>query len=85
MALPNEPFQPAILTVPTDMDTGMDVDAVQALLAGGAHPAFIYAVTDGHNPLAVSMSPGKRARLVRRWIGCSKHCSDGRLLVDFSR
>ena len=59
-----EPFQPAILTVPTDMDTGMDVDAVQALLAGGARPAFIYAVTDGHNPLAVSMSPGKRARLV---------------------
>jgi len=59
-----EPFAPRILTVPTDLDTGMDVDAVEALLAGGARPAFIYTVTDGHNPLAVSMSADKRVRLV---------------------
>jgi len=59
-----EPFSPRILTVPTDLDTGMDVDAVEALLAGGARPAFIYAVPDGHNPLAVSMSAEKRVRLV---------------------
>ncbi|HEY0022722.1 MAG TPA: PLP-dependent aminotransferase family protein [Longimicrobium sp.] len=59
-----EPFAPRILTVPTDLDTGMDVDAVEALLAGGARPAFIYTVTDGHNPLAVSMSAEKRLRLV---------------------
>jgi 2-aminoadipate transaminase len=59
-----EPFAPRMLTVPTDLDTGMDVDAVEALLAGGARPAFIYAVPDGHNPLAVSMSAEKRVRLV---------------------
>jgi len=59
-----EPFAPRLLTVPTDLDTGMDVDAVEALLAGGARPAFIYAVPDGHNPLAVSMSAEKRVRLV---------------------
>jgi 2-aminoadipate transaminase len=59
-----EPFQPTILTVPTDLETGMDVDAVEALLSGGARPAFIYAISDGHNPLAVSMSAEKRARLV---------------------
>jgi 2-aminoadipate transaminase len=59
-----EPFAPRMLTVPTDMDTGMDVDAVEALLAGGARPAFIYTVADGHNPLAVSMSQEKRLRLV---------------------
>lgn len=58
-----EPLQPDILTVPTDLETGIDVDAVAALLAGGARPAFIYAITDGHNPLAVSMSREKRARL----------------------
>jgi 2-aminoadipate transaminase len=59
-----EPFAPRLLTVPTDLDTGMDVDAVEALLAGGARPAFIYAVPDGHNPLAVSMAAEKRVRLV---------------------
>jgi len=59
-----EPFAPRLLTVPTDLDTGMDVDAVEGLLASGARPAFIYAVPDGHNPLAVSMAAEKRVRLV---------------------
>lgn len=59
-----EPFQPTVLTVPTNLDTGMDVDKVEFLLARGARPAFIYAVTDGHNPLGVSLSAEKRARLV---------------------
>jgi 2-aminoadipate transaminase len=59
-----EPFQPELLTVPTDPETGMDVEAVAELLRGGERPAFIYTVTDGHNPLAVSMSRAKRARLV---------------------
>jgi 2-aminoadipate transaminase len=59
-----ELFQSDVLTVPTDLETGMDVDAVERLLAGGARPAFIYAIADGHNPLGVSMSAPKRARLV---------------------
>jgi 2-aminoadipate transaminase len=59
-----EPYQPEILTVPTDIETGMDVDEVEWLLINGARPAFIYAVTEGHNPLAVSLSRDKRARLV---------------------
>ncbi|HEX8683953.1 MAG TPA: PLP-dependent aminotransferase family protein [Ardenticatenaceae bacterium] len=58
------PFQPEILTVPTDLETGMDVDAVEHLLVGGARPTFIYAITDAHNPLGVSMSMEKRVRLV---------------------
>jgi len=59
-----EPFQPEILTVGTDLDTGMDVDAVEVHLASGARPALIYVVTDGNNPLGVSLSGEKRARLV---------------------
>lgn len=53
-----------MLTVPTDFKTGIDVDAVERLLAGGERPALIYTVPEGHNPLAVSMSMEKRLRLV---------------------
>lgn len=59
-----EPFRPEILQVPTDPETGIDVDAVASLLEGGARPAFIYAISEGHNPLAVSISREKRLRLV---------------------
>ncbi|MCA1579779.1 MAG: PLP-dependent aminotransferase family protein [Acidobacteria bacterium] len=60
-----EPYQPEILTVPTDLATGMDVDAVERLLVEGAKPALIYAIADGHNPLAVCMSREKRIKLAR--------------------
>lgn len=56
--------QPHILSVPTDLHTGLDVDAVEAHLQRGARPAFIYAISDAHNPLGVSISPAKRQRLV---------------------
>jgi 2-aminoadipate transaminase len=59
-----ESYQPDVLTVGTDLETGMDVDAVEAHLAGGARPAYVYCITDGHNPLGCSLSPEKRARLV---------------------
>jgi len=59
-----EPFQPTLLTVPTDAETGMDVAAVASLLEHQAPPAFIYAISDGHNPLGVSMILEKRRRLV---------------------
>jgi 2-aminoadipate transaminase len=52
-----------ILTVPTDFKTGIDVDAVERLLESGVRPSLLYVVPDGHNPLAVSMSAGKRVRL----------------------
>jgi 2-aminoadipate transaminase len=59
-----EPFQVRKLTVGTDPRSGMDVEALEALLARGERPALIYALSDGHNPLGVSMSLEKRQRLV---------------------
>jgi 2-aminoadipate transaminase len=58
------PLQPRLLTVPTDMVTGIDVDAVEAWLAQGVTPAYIYVIPDAHNPLGVSVSAAKRQRLV---------------------
>jgi 2-aminoadipate transaminase len=58
-----ESYAPRILPVDSDLETGMDVDQVRAHLERGPHPAFIYCVTDGHNPLGVSVSLEKRLRL----------------------
>jgi 2-aminoadipate transaminase len=55
--------QPEILTVAADPATGMDMDGVESRLASGARPAFLYTITDGHNPLGVSLSLEKRYRL----------------------
>lgn len=57
-------FQPDILTVPTDAQTGMKVEVVESLLDSGVRPTLIYCVPDGHNPLSVSLSQTKRAKLV---------------------
>ena len=59
-----EPYRPRILPVRSDLETGMDVDAVEAYLEAGERPAFIYCITDGHNPLGASVSAEKRERLV---------------------
>lgn len=58
------PFEPRVLTVPCDPFTGMDVEALERLLGSGADPAFIYTMTEGHNPLGASLSLEKRGRLV---------------------
>jgi 2-aminoadipate transaminase len=59
-----QPYRPIISTVPTDLETGLDVDAVERLLVQEPKPSLIYSVADGHNPLSVSMSVEKRRRLV---------------------
>ncbi|HVG44848.1 MAG TPA: PLP-dependent aminotransferase family protein [Longimicrobium sp.] len=58
-----ESYSPQILSVDSDLETGIDVDQVQAHLERGPRPAFIYCITDGHNPLGVSVSLEKRLRL----------------------
>jgi 2-aminoadipate transaminase len=56
-------MEPQILTVATDLDTGLDLDAVEDLLARGARPAFVYVIPSGHNPLGVSLPLAKLHRL----------------------
>jgi 2-aminoadipate transaminase len=57
-------YRPEVLTVPTDPSTGMDVDKVEWYLESGAKPVFVYAITEGHNPLGVSLSEEKRRKLL---------------------
>lgn len=54
---------PEILTVGTDPATGVEVDEVEALLARGVRPAYLYVIPEGHNPQGVSMSVEARQRL----------------------
>lgn len=56
-------LEPEILSVPTDLDTGLDPGAVEAHLQAGPAPAFLYTITDGHNPLGVSLPVETRKRL----------------------
>lgn len=56
-------LEPEILSVPTDLNTGIDADTVERHLAEGPAPAFLYLITDGHNPLGVSLPVEKRQRL----------------------
>jgi 2-aminoadipate transaminase len=58
------PCRAEILSIPTDLETGIDVDAVIDYLETGARPAFLYAIPDAHNPLGVSIAEDKRRRLV---------------------
>lgn len=58
------PLQPRVLTVPSHPQTGMDVEALEALLEGGERPALVYTIPEGHNPLGASMPAAARERLV---------------------
>ncbi|MFN8530459.1 MAG: PLP-dependent aminotransferase family protein [Anaerolineae bacterium] len=51
-----------VVTIPTDLNTGADVDALEA--AFKAHrPRFAVIIPDFHNPLGVSLSLEKRQRI----------------------
>jgi hypothetical protein len=58
------PLQADMLTVPTSLESGIIVSAVEALLASGTRRHSCYVVTDGHNPLGMSMGRSERIRLV---------------------
>ncbi|MFV9503496.1 MAG: PLP-dependent aminotransferase family protein [Oscillochloridaceae bacterium umkhey_bin13] len=55
--------QPHYLTVPLD-DQGLDVDALEAMLASGARPRFLYVVSCFQNPTGVTLAETRRRRLI---------------------
>ena len=55
-------YQPRYVTVPLD-DEGMRVDLVEEELEKGC-PKFIYVLPNFHNPAGVTLSEGRRQRLV---------------------
>jgi 2-aminoadipate transaminase len=52
----------AVRTIPTDLDTGVDVDALEQALRRTPPARLVVLIPDFHNPLGVSMSEAKRAR-----------------------
>lgn len=56
-------YEPRYLQIPMD-DDGLSVDALEAALAAGAHPKFLYVCPNFHNPAGVTLSLTRRIRLV---------------------
>ncbi len=54
---------PRFLAVASDPRGGIDVDEVEARLAGGARPALLYLIPCGHNPLGATLDLAARQRL----------------------
>jgi 2-aminoadipate transaminase len=52
-----------IRAVPTNLDSGIDVDALEGAFAEPPHPRLAVIIPDFHNPLGVSLSAEKRARI----------------------
>jgi 2-aminoadipate transaminase len=58
------PHGAKVLSVHTDLETGIEVEDVIDYLETGARPAYLYVIPDAHNPLGVSITENKRRRLV---------------------
>jgi 2-aminoadipate transaminase len=56
-------FEADVVAVPLDED-GLDVDALEATLAGGLRPKLLYTIPDHQNPAGVTLAAERRAALV---------------------
>jgi 2-aminoadipate transaminase len=56
-------FRPNVFSVPTNANSGVDVDAVEKTLVSGSRPALMYVMPTAHNPLGVTLSHEKRCHL----------------------
>lgn len=53
----------AVRTVPTDLEDGVELEALDAAFSQSPKPRFAVLITDFHNPLGVSVAPEKRPML----------------------
>lgn len=53
----------AVRTIPTDLDSGVDLEAFERALKQKPPPRLAVLITDFHNPLGVSVAPEHRQRL----------------------
>lgn len=53
----------ALRTVPTDLRSGVDVDALEEAMRRQPRPRLAVVIPDFHNPLGVTLTAGKRARI----------------------
>ena len=58
------PLRPRLVTLPSSLDDGLDVEALERCLLAGARPRLVYVIPDAHNPLGVSLAREARERLV---------------------
>ena len=63
------PYQPRYVTLPMDND-GLDVSALEAVLAGGEKLRFVYLMSCFQNPTGVTLSPQRRRALLQL---CAKY------------
>jgi 2-aminoadipate transaminase len=54
----------SLTTNPVSFSGGMDMDSLEALCQKPKKPKFIYTMSEGHNPLGISLSKEKRLKLV---------------------
>ncbi len=50
-------------TIPSRFDSGIDLDALERDLDRGVRPGLLYTMSDGHNPLGISLPIAARRRL----------------------
>ena len=58
------PLQARLVTLPSSLDDGLDVEALERRLFAGGRPRLVYVIPDAHNPLGVSLAREARERLV---------------------
>lgn len=49
-------YQANIVTAPTDLIHGLEIDVIESQLLAGVRPAYLYSIPVAHNPLGVSLS-----------------------------